>query len=306
MVHKQARVEQKLSEEQQKFSQSSPHVAGDEPGSEAEATRVIAEVVEELSDEEISDRHRLELKVEKGLEKAEQTFYEMGVALRELRERRLYRSTHRNFGDYCRERFRHIKRRQAEYLILASEVVDDLRTAHNCARFPLPSSESQVRAMKSLDTQQRIEVWQTGVAESSGKVPTAKTIKTIVDRLKEKPLPKFFLSYKRNDPFILQGLTGAERRYNGCWAIAREVLEFSLIVETHDGSLQVRPDNLEPIDDRAVRRQLTTLLKRIKQLRKCELDRGAEVVLESLGKQLYLTELEKKLLELLENHYGVI
>jgi len=77
-------------------------------------------------------------------------------------------------------------------------------------------------------------------------------------------------------------------------------------VETHDGSLQVRPDNLEPIDDRAVRRQIAALLKRIQRLRKRELDRGAEVVLESLGKRTFLTEVEERLLKVLEDYYGIV
>ncbi|MBV9389720.1 MAG: hypothetical protein JOZ78_25135 [Chroococcidiopsidaceae cyanobacterium CP_BM_ER_R8_30] len=100
-------------------------------------------------------------------------------------------------------------------------------------------------------------------------------------------------------------MSGAERRYNGCWAIAREILDFSLIVETHDGRLHVRPDNLDPIDDRAVRRQIAALLKRIQKLRKLELDRGAIAVLEILGKQTFLTEVEERLLMVLEDYYGI-
>lgn len=148
--------------------------------------KVALEVVEELTGEEAKDRHRLEFKIERGIEQVEQTFYEIGKALAELRDRRLYRSTHKNFGSYCRERFDRIKRRQAEYLIVASEVVDDLKNAHNCAQFPLPTSESQVRSMKDLTSLQRQEVWQTGLAESGGVVPTAKTIKRIVERIKER------------------------------------------------------------------------------------------------------------------------
>lgn len=99
-------------------------------------------------------------------------------------------------------------------------------------------------------------------------------------------------------------MLGAERRYNGCWAVAREILEFSLKVETHDAMLLVKSDNLDLIDDRAVHRQLSALLKRIQRLRKFELDRGAIGVMELLGKQTYLTEVEEKLLKVLENHYG--
>ncbi len=67
--------------------------------SKVEDTPVTAvEVSEELTDEELVDRHRLELTVERA-------FFEAGTALRQLRARRLYRSTHRTFEEYCRERF---------------------------------------------------------------------------------------------------------------------------------------------------------------------------------------------------------
>ncbi len=70
--------------------------------------------------------------------------------------------------------------------------------------------------------------------------------------------------------------------------------------------LLVKPNNLSLIDDRAVRRQLAALLKRIQRLRKHELDRGAIGVLELLGKQTYLTEVEEGILSWLENFYGVV
>lgn len=54
--------------------------------------------IEQLSEDEEKERHRLESKVERA-------FYEAGTALRELRDKRLYRSTHKTFEDYCRERF---------------------------------------------------------------------------------------------------------------------------------------------------------------------------------------------------------
>lgn len=118
MVPRKARVEQKLSEGQQKFSQSSPQVAGEEPVSEAEATRVIPAVVEELSQEELEDRQQLELKVERAV-------FEAGKALRELRDRRLYRSTHKTFEDYCQERFKFTRRRPYQ-LIDAANVIENL------------------------------------------------------------------------------------------------------------------------------------------------------------------------------------
>ena len=63
----------------------------------------------------------------------------------------------------------------------------------------------------------------------------------------------------------------------------------------------MKPDNLNSIDLPDVRRQLPQTLKRIKKLRNIEiLDRGAKNILKDLGRQIYLTDLENKLLSFLE------
>lgn len=63
-----------------------------------ESAPVTDEDLEELSEEEAALRHRLELKVERAL-------FQASVALRELQQRQLHRSTHRQFDHYCQERF---------------------------------------------------------------------------------------------------------------------------------------------------------------------------------------------------------
>ncbi len=305
MTFKKVRNQFGRDEKQQKFSEPSQKNLGEEVG----AATVIPEVVEELTEEELEDRHKLELKVERA-------FVEAGKALKQLRDRRLYRDLHKTFEEYCQVRFGYT-RRSVDYLIAGSQVVDNLNAScqqerdftvemrKNLSQKILPTKLEQIRALTNLEPEQQRQVWDEAVKAAGGKVPSGRVVKGIVERLKEKPIQKLSLIYKRGDAFILQGLTGTERRYNGCWALVREVLEFSLKVETHDGMLLVKPDNLDLIDDLSVRCQLAALLERIKQLRKCKLDRGAEVVLESLGKRTFLTELEEKLIELLENHYEI-
>ncbi len=186
-------------------------------------TAITVEVIQELTEDELADRHRLEMKVERGIEQIERTLYQIGIALRELRERRLYRSTHRRWSDYCNERFSNIKRRQADYFILASEVIDDLKNGHNCAHFPLPTSESQIRSMKSLTPVERVEAWQTGVNEFDGEVPTAKTIKGIVERIKERNTTPPQIPYQLGDVFLISAKSGELKKYSGCWAIATQI-----------------------------------------------------------------------------------
>jgi len=86
---------------------------------------VLAEVVEleELTEEEVRDRLYLERKIERA-------FYECGKALKELRNRRLYRSTHKTFEEYCRDRFL-LTHRNVNYLIAGSLVVDNLLMGTN-------------------------------------------------------------------------------------------------------------------------------------------------------------------------------
>jgi len=308
MVPRKARSQSSTGKGQQGTSNLSQHALEDEPVQEAEAATVVPEVVEELTEEELVDRQHLELKVERA-------FVEAGKALRELRDRRLYRDIYRTFEVYCRVRFG-FTYRYGNQLIAGSLVIENLETVKNRSQNQseqmgtirsqiLPTKLEQVKPLTSIEPEEQWKIWQQAVETAGGKVPSGRIVKGIVERLKEKPLSQLSITYKRGDTFTLRGLTGAERRYNGCWAIAREILEFSLKVETHDAMLLVKPDNLQPIDDREVRRQLPALLKRIKRLQKRELDRGALAVLESLGKQTYLTEVEEGLLSWLENFYGV-
>jgi hypothetical protein len=90
-----------------------------DPENPATATiTVSAAQVEELTQEEQNDRLHLERKVERA-------FFEAGKTLAELRDRRLYRSTHSTFEEYCKDRFG-FERRYPYRLIEAAGVVDNL------------------------------------------------------------------------------------------------------------------------------------------------------------------------------------
>ncbi|MFW9257788.1 MULTISPECIES: hypothetical protein [unclassified Nostoc] len=112
---------------------------------------VTAVEVPELTEEELRDRQHLERKVERAV-------FEAGKALAELRDRRLYRSTHKTFEEYCRERFAH-SRRQSYLLMDAAVVFDNL--VEICDQFDhkLPTAEGQVRPMTKLEPQEQQEAW---------------------------------------------------------------------------------------------------------------------------------------------------
>jgi hypothetical protein len=89
----------------------------------ASATITVTAVeVKELTDQEQSLRLQLERRVERA-------FLEAGQALMELRDRRLYRSTHQTFEEYCRVRpwrwrsHRFNYSRDAAYLKISATVV---------------------------------------------------------------------------------------------------------------------------------------------------------------------------------------
>ncbi len=84
----------------------------------------------------------LEAVIEKGLT----TFMEVGAALREIRDQRLYKSEYKSFEQYCRERWGW-SRRHANYQIAAVNLVDNLGTM-----VPKPENERQARALYMSET----------------------------------------------------------------------------------------------------------------------------------------------------------
>ena len=163
-------------------------VQEDISGQENPATATItvtAVEVPELTEQEISDRLHLERKVERA-------FFEAGKALAELRDRKLYRSTHKTFEEYCKQRFGYT-RIAASYKIAAATVMDNLLTnglqkeeiATDELQTPkmltnglqiLPNNERQVRPLVSLEPEVQREAWQKAVEEAGGKVPSGRIV----------------------------------------------------------------------------------------------------------------------------------
>jgi hypothetical protein len=87
--------------------------------------------------------------IERGLE----AFYEVGNALAEIRELRLYRIAYPSFEIYCRERWK-MSRFYAHRLIDAAQVVENLLPIGN-----IPSSESQARELAPFTPEVQKAVW---------------------------------------------------------------------------------------------------------------------------------------------------
>ncbi len=143
---------------------------------------------EELSLEDEQDRLRLERQVERA-------FYAAGCALRELRDRKLYRSTHKTFKEYCQDRFG-FTRSHPYRLIDAASVIDNLSQMSPNGRQNnselenvgdiLPTSERQCRPLTKLNPQQQREVWRKAVETVQGRVPSGKVVSDLVAKIEGK------------------------------------------------------------------------------------------------------------------------
>lgn len=120
---------------------------------------------------------QLEAVIERGLS----TFIEVGSALMEIRDSRLYRETHATFEDYCRVRWGW-SRRYANMNIAAAEVTKVLGTM-----VPNPATERQARELSPLlDRPEEMQrVWAETVAEGH----------TTAERVREKVASRLAVHY---------------------------------------------------------------------------------------------------------------
>ncbi len=267
---------------------------------------VRVELVDDLTPEEERQRLFWERKVERA-------FYEAGTALKELRDRRLYRSTHKTFEEYCRDRFGY-SRRKMDYLISGSEVFENLQTrtigsqsdrdeTRTIGSQILPISERQVRPLTQLEPDQQREVWQQAVEAAGGKVPSGRIVKDIVQRIRERT--KIPIPYRVGDVCEILIKDNPELRgLGGCWCIVIEVREFSCLVRTWNGEYTVREENLRDLQYSPDHRQnMQQLSDRLVHLRSLGEEETVRVILETLGslKRPYLNTWEEKLLKFLED-----
>jgi hypothetical protein len=299
---------------------------------------------------EISDRLLLERKVERA-------FFEAGKALSQLRDRRLYRSTHRTFEEYCRDRFGYTHRR-VNYLIAGSVVFDNIvagtnrsqneeademgtncsqneevdgtgtncsqnegvdETGTNCSQNEevdktrlnpsriLPTNEGQVRPLAPLEPQQQVKVWQRAVHEAGGKVPSARIVTDVVQRIMERT--KVPNTYQIGEVCQIVVKDNPELRgKGGCWGIVSQVNEFSCTVRVWDGEYTIGLQHLKSFNYLPAEcEQMREICDHITRVYSSGLEESVQKFLESLGKlnRGYLTGLEEKVLSVLESEIRV-
>lgn len=119
--------------------------------------------------EESRDLARLETTIANGL----QTVVEVGEALAEIRDRKLYREEHATFDAYLETKWK-ISRSWACRQIQAAETVKVLPTDNK------PTTERQARPLTKLAPEKRAEAWNAAVAASPTGTPTAKEVEAAV------------------------------------------------------------------------------------------------------------------------------
>jgi hypothetical protein len=129
-------------------------------------------LVNATTGEVVSTLEDLEVVIERGLS----SFVEVGSALMQIRDERLYRAEHDTFEDYCRERWG-FGRTYAHRVIESAEVVSLLPMVNT----PMPASERQARALRPLKAEpEKMAEAMTRAAEVTGGKPTAEAISEAV------------------------------------------------------------------------------------------------------------------------------
>jgi N6-adenosine-specific RNA methylase IME4 len=143
------------------------------------------------------DLERLEIIIEKGLG----TFVDVGVALMQIRDAKLYKAGgYSRFNDYTKERWGFTKQ-YAGNLMRGAQTQKLLEGKTETIVSVLPTTETQVRPLTSLEPEQQVEVWERAVENAGGRIPTEKEVRAAIIELtpllETPPLPagKYGLIY---------------------------------------------------------------------------------------------------------------
>lgn len=111
------------------------------------------------------------IELENKIDKGEKTFVEIGLALSEIRDQRLYRTTHPTFEDYCRAKW-NFTRQHGNQIIDAAVTVKSLPEGLET----IVSNLSQARALVKVPVVERATVLKAAQKQATGRKLTAKDI----------------------------------------------------------------------------------------------------------------------------------
>lgn len=155
--------------------------------------------------QELIEQSRLE-ELEVVIERGQQTFIDVGLALAEIRDSKLYRQGFATFEDYCKERWGW-ERRRAYELIASSEAVASMCSTEHI--LPPVSNERQARELAKIkDPELRADIWQQAneIAVATQQKVTAKLVNQAITTLNG--YDTFVADKKPEIPYVPPVITG--------------------------------------------------------------------------------------------------
>lgn len=136
------------------------------------------------------------LESEQDIQDGFERFAQAGLRFEQIRDRRLYKSTHSSFEDYCLERW-NLSKAYVNRIIAAADVVRSLRNPPKTKTLPSgkvetivsevgknkpsePVTVSQAVELRNIEADKRAAVFTKAVEQAGGKQPTAAQIKQVV------------------------------------------------------------------------------------------------------------------------------
>lgn len=113
------------------------------------------------------------------IERNVQGVIELGNALKEIKETKLWEQGYESFDAYCEQRW-HFGKRYANYVVSSATIIEEMGTRVP-ASIPLPIQEAQTRALVNLPTPEaKAKAWTAAVESAGGVQPTAAQVKAAV------------------------------------------------------------------------------------------------------------------------------
>ena len=153
-----------------------------------------------------------------------------------------------------------------------------------------------------LEPNQQVEAWSEAVNQAGGKVPPARIVKEVVEKILQPSLVQNPWRVGEVAQIVIKGNPDLKGK-GGCWAVITTINDFSCQVRLWDGEYQVKPENLKELPySNQQQQEIKKLSDRLSKLYHPEMEETALAVLSSLGKidRPWLTEIEESLLALLE------
>ena len=140
----------------------------------------MSDIANIITLDERSRLYQLEETIRQGLN----TFVDVGNALLEIRDNRLYRQEYSTFEEYCREQWG-MKQSRAYQFMDSAKVVGNLQSSTIVELLPI--NESQARPLTSLEPEEQVEAWKRVITSTpEGKITAAIVLKAAKEVEREK------------------------------------------------------------------------------------------------------------------------